>query len=226
MEEFLRTELLIGKENLEKLKRANIAVFGVGGVGGFAVESLVRSGIGNIAVFDGDVVDVTNINRQIIASTTTIGKDKVEVIKERALSINPNINFTANKVFYLPENADDYDLSGFDYIIDAIDTVTAKLEIIKRAKALGVPVISCMGTGGKLNVKALTVTDIKKTHTCPLARVMRRELKALNINDLKVVYSEEERMGERGKDVPSMIFVPGAAGIMLANEVIKDLIKE
>ena len=226
MESFIRTELLIGKDNLEKLKNSSVAVFGVGGVGGFAVEALVRSGVGNITVFDGDVVDKSNLNRQIISTVNNVGEDKVSVIKDRALSINPNLNFTANKVFYLPEKASEYDLSKFDYIIDAIDTVTAKLDIIVRANTLNVPVISCMGTGGKLDSSLLTVADITKTHTCPLARVMRRELKARGIEKLKVVYSPEDRKGVSDGVVPSMIFVPAAAGILLAERVVKDLIGE
>ncbi len=233
MEKFSRVELLIGKENVNKLASARVIVFGVGGVGGYAVEALVRSGIKNIAVVDSDCVSESNINRQIIATGNTVGKKKVEVIKERILSINNSVGVETYDVFYLPENADIIDLSKYDYVIDAVDTVSAKLEIIKRAKALGVPVISCMGTGGKLYPERLKVTDISKTDVCPLARVMRRELRARGINSLKVVYSDEERSfenqmkGENGKTVPpSMIFVPATAGLILAREVIADLIKK
>ncbi len=232
MNEFNRVENLIGKENLDKLSASKVAIFGVGGVGGFAIEALVRSGIGEVAIFDGDVVDITNLNRQIIADNNTIGLDKVEVVKERLLSINKNLKIQVKKIFYLPENADEIDLSGFDYIIDAVDTVSAKLEIISRAKALNIPVISCMGTGGKLEIEQLKVSDISKTQSCPLARVMRRELKKRNIENVKVVYSaegvkaKEQTISENGKAVPSsMIFVPAVAGLYIAREVVFDLIK-
>lgn len=236
MQTFSRVKMLIGSNNLEKLSNASVAVFGVGGVGGFAVEALVRSGVQNIAIFDADTVSKSNINRQIIATENTVGQDKVSVIKERVLSINPNAKVQEYKVFYLPENAQDFDLSKYDYVIDAVDTVTAKLEIIMRAKNANVPVISCMGTGGKLDVSALKVADIEKTEGCPLARVMRRELKKRGIKNVKVVYSteqvcfcEEERenaeKNNAGRSVPpSMIFVPSVAGIMLAKEVVFDLI--
>ncbi len=232
MNEFNRVENLIGKENLDKLSASKVAIFGVGGVGGFAIEALVRSGIGEVAIFDGDVVDITNLNRQIIADNNTIGLDKVEVVKERLLSINKNLKIQVKKIFYLPENADEIDLSGFDYIIDAVDTVSAKLEIISRAKALSIPVISCMGTGGKLEIEQLKVADISKTQGCPLARVMRREFKKRNIENVKVVYSaegvkaKEQTISENGKAVPSsMIFVPAVAGLYIAREVVFDLIK-
>ena len=233
MDAFSRVKLLIGQDNFSTLKNASVAVFGVGGVGGYAVEALARSGIGSITVFDDDTVDITNINRQIIATVDSVGKDKTAVIKDRLLSINPEIKVFAKKVFYLPENADEFDFTKFDYIIDAVDTVSAKLEIISRAKAVNVPVISCMGTGGKLDVSALKVADIEKTKGCPLARVMRRELKNRNIKGVKVVYSEESvvytAQGEQkkadGKTAPpSMIFVPATAGLMLAREVVLDLI--
>ncbi|MBO7150005.1 MAG: tRNA threonylcarbamoyladenosine dehydratase [Clostridia bacterium] len=232
MNEFNRVENLIGKENLDKLSASKVAIFGVGGVGGFAIEALVRSGIGEVAIFDGDIVDITNLNRQIIANHNTVGLDKVEVVKERLLSINKNLKIQVKKVFYLPENADEIDLSGFDYIIDAVDTVSAKLEIISRAKKLNIPVISCMGTGGKLEIEKLKVSDISKTEGCPLARVMRRELKKRNIKNVKVVYSaegvkaKEQTITENGKAVPSsMIFVPAVAGLYIAREVVFDLIK-
>ena len=232
MSAFNRVENLIGKDNLERLSASKVALFGVGGVGGFAIEALVRSGIGEIAVFDGDIVDKTNLNRQIIATENTIGLDKVEVIKERLLSINKDLKIYTKKVFYLPENADEIKLDGYDYIIDAVDTVSAKIEIISRAKSLNIPVISCMGTGGKLEIEKLKVADISKTEGCPLARVMRRELKKRNIENVKVIYSAEDVKnqqqikGENGKSVPSsMIFVPAVAGLYIAREVVLDLIK-
>ncbi len=238
MEKFNRVKLLLGSQNLNKLAHSSVAVFGVGGVGGYAIEALIRSGVGSIAIFDNDVVAPSNINRQIIASTLTVGKDKVEVAKERLLSINPNAKVNAFKTFYLPENADEFPLENYDYIIDAVDTVTAKIELIMRAKKANVPIISCMGTGGKLDITALKVTDIEKSKGCPLARVMRRELKARGIKGVKVVYSEEQpsicqseviaaEKKESGRTAPpSMIFVPAAAGLLLAKEVITHLIKE
>lgn len=237
MEKFNRVKLLLGEQKLLKLKNSSVAVFGVGGVGGYAAEALARSGVGKITVFDNDVVAPSNINRQIIATVNTVGKDKTEVIKERLLSINPNLIVNAVKAFYLPENADKYPVDGYDYIIDAVDTVSAKIELIMRAKAAGVPIISCMGTGGKLDITALKVADIEKTKSCPLARVMRRELKNRGIKGVKVVYSEEPtalcqdelinaEKRENGRTCPpSMIFVPAAAGLILAKEVITDLTK-
>ncbi len=225
--------MLIGEPALKKLNDSHVAVFGVGGVGGFAVEGLVRSGVGEITVFDNDVVSVSNINRQIIATVDSVGKDKVEVIKARALSINPKVKVHAKKVFYLPENADEFDFSDYDYIVDAVDTVTAKLTIIENAVKKGVPVISSMGTGGKLDATKLKVTDISKTEYCPLAKVMRKELKKRGIDTLKVVFSPEvmervttdETKADGKKAPPSMIFVPATAGLLLASEVIKDLTK-
>ena len=231
MSAFNRVENLIGKDNLLRLSASKVALFGVGGVGGFVAEALVRSGIGEIAIFDGDVVDKTNLNRQIIATENTIGLDKVEVVKDRLLSINKDLKIHIKKVFYLPENADEISLSGYDYVIDAVDTVSAKIEIISRAKALNIPVISCMGTGGKLEIEKLKVADISKTEGCPLARVMRRELKKRNIEKVKVVYSsegvknQEQTLTEKGKIIPSsMIFVPAVAGLYIAREVVLDLI--
>ena len=226
METFDRVKLLIGEENYQKLKDSSVAIFGVGGVGGYVAEALARSGVGNIAIFDSDKVAKSNLNRQIIATTATLGRDKVEVLKDRLESINPEIVVMTEKVFYLPENADNYDLSKYDYIVDAVDTVTAKLEIIERAKKSNVKVISCMGTGGKLNPLSLKVADIKSTNTCPLARVMRRELKARGIENVLVVYSTEEPKGDRktAKSPPSMIFVPATAGLVIAKEVVEYLI--
>lgn len=222
-ERFIRTERLLGKSAMDKLKNARVAVFGVGGVGGYVVEALVRSGIGEIDVFDNDTVAKSNLNRQIIALERTIGMAKVDVIKERALEINPQIKVNTHKVFYMPDNANEYDLSVYTYIVDAIDTVTAKIELIKRAKALGVPIISSMGTGNKIEASMLEIADIKKTQMCPLARTMRRELKSRGITELKVVYSKEQPIipcdGDRTP--ASTTFVPGTAGLIIAGEVVK-----
>lgn len=238
MEQFVRTKMLLGMETMEKLKNAHVAVFGVGGVGGYVVEALARSGVGKFDLIDNDVVSESNINRQIIATYSTIGRYKVDIMKERILDINPNAEVEVYKCFYLPENADEFDVAKYTYIVDAIDTVTAKLELIVRAKKAGVPIISSMGTGNKLDPSKLQITDIYKTKVCPLARVMRTELKKRNIGELKVVYSEEqpikvikednkqinpENTG-RIKDVPgSVAFVPPAAGLLIARAVIMDI---
>lgn len=224
-EKFIRTRRLLGDTAMDKLKNARVAVFGVGGVGGYVVEALVRSGIGEIDMFDNDTVAESNINRQIIATTETIGRLKVDVAKERALLINPDIKVNSHNCFYMPDNADNYNLAEYSYIVDAIDTVTAKIELIKRAKALDVPIISSMGTGNKLDASMLEVTDIKKTEMCPLARTMRRELKNRGITSLKVVYSKEKPIvPDDGERTPaSVAFVPAAAGLMIAGEVVKDL---
>lgn len=231
-EEFTRTAYVLGEDAIEKLSGASVAVFGVGGVGGYVCESLARSGIGNIDIFDKDVVSPSNINRQIIALHSTVGLPKVEVMKERILDINPDCSVKTHEVFYLPENADEYDLSKYDYIVDAVDTVSAKLELISRAKALGVKVISAMGAGNKTDPTLFKVADIQKTEGCPLARVMRRELKKRGIGKLKVVYSPEEPIkspyfdSESGKNLPgSLSFVPSVMGLIISGEVIKDLIK-
>ena len=229
---FLRCRMLLGDEAMEKLKKARVAVFGVGGVGGYVAEALIRSGIGSIDVFDRDTVSSTNLNRQIIALKSTIGRAKVDVIKERALEINPNIKINTHNTFYMPDNADDYDLSEYTYIIDAVDTVTAKLELAVRAERAGVMIISSMGTAGKMDITKLEVDDIYKTKMCPLARVMRKELKERGIKSLKVVYSTEEAKSEMmdynpetKKSVPgSLMFVPAAAGLIIAGEVVKDII--
>ena len=238
MQSFDRVKLLIGQEKLEILKSSSVAVFGIGGVGGYVVEALARSGVGKIALFDNDKVAKSNLNRQIIATTFSLEKDKVEVTKERLLSINPNIEIECHKVFYLPENADEFDLTKYDYIVDAVDTVSAKIELIERAYKLGVKVISCMGTGGKTDPTRLKVADIEKTSGCPLARVMRRELKQRNIKGIKVVFSDEPNYLDQtqsefaekkatGRTVPpSMIFVPAAAGLLLAREVVFSLIND
>lgn len=236
MEMFSRTEMLIGDEGLDILKNSHVAVFGVGGVGGYVVEALVRSGVGKIDVFDNDTVSVSNINRQIIATTATVGKLKVDAIKERALLINPQVRINAHNCFYMPSNSSQFDFSVYDYIVDAIDTVTGKIEIILKAQEAGKPVISSMGTGNKLEASMLEVSDIYKTSVCPLARVMRQEMKKRGVKKLKVVYSKEQPLqplkkanytdSEIRKAVPgSVSFVPAAAGLIIAGEVIKDLIK-
>lgn len=238
MEQFVRTEMLLGQESLEKLKNAHVAVFGVGGVGGYVAEALARSGVGKFDLIDNDTVALSNINRQIIALHSTIGQYKVDVMKERILDINPEAEVTVHKCFFLPENAGEFDFSKYTYIIDAIDTVTAKLELIVRADGAGVPIISSMGTGNKLDPVRLEVSDIYKTEVCPLARVMRTELKKRGIKKLKVVYSKEQPV-KRGKnedrqitsensgrikDVPgSIAFVPSVAGLIIAGQVILDI---
>lgn len=230
---FSREELLIGKEAIEILKNSRVAVFGVGGVGGFVVEVLARCGVGTIDVIDNDVVDPSNINRQIIATADTIGQEKVNVVEQRIKSINPNAVVNKHRCFFLPETAKDFDFTRFDYVVDAIDTVSGKIEIILKAKKAGVPVISCMGAGNKLDPTAFVVTDIYKTSVCPLARVMRQKLKKLGVQDLKVVYSTEKAMKPNyPPDMPpqrkaapgSVAFVPSVAGIIAGGEVIKDLI--
>lgn len=228
---FLRNTLLIGDEAAKELKNKRVALFGVGGVGGFAAEALCRAGVGHITVFDNDVIDETNLNRQIISTINNVGKDKTQVIKERLLAINPDMDVTTEKIFYLPQNADNYDLSVYDYIIDAVDTVSAKIEIICRAKAKNIPVVTCMGTGGKTDITALKIDDIEKTTVCPLAKVMRRELKKRGVSGVKAVYSTEtyvkpETTGENAGVIPSMIFVPAAAGLMLAREAVFAMINK
>ncbi len=229
-EEFSRTEYLLGEGAVERLASACVAIFGVGGVGGFACEALVRAGVGSIDIFDKDTVSLSNINRQIIALHSTVGRSKVDVMRERMLDINPDCKVGAYEVFYLPENADEYDLSKYDYIIDAVDTVAAKLEIICRASLFSVPVISAMGAGNKTDPARFEVADIYDTSVCPLARVMRRELRARGIKKLKVVYSTEEpkKSGaldeEMGKQIPgSLSYVPSVMGLIIAGEVIKDI---
>ncbi len=227
-DKFSRTEMLLGKENIDKLETAHVAVFGLGGVGGHVCEALARCGIGEFTLFDNDTVAESNLNRQIIATVDTIGMAKCEAMKNRILSINPNAKVNANQVFYLPENADDFPLGSYDYVVDAIDTVSAKIELAVRAEKVGIPIISSMGTGNKLDPTQFKITDIYKTSVCPLARVMRRELKLRNVKSLKVVYSEEmpikPNISEEGKRTPgSTSFVPSVAGLIIASEVIKDL---
>ena len=224
-EQFSREELLIGKKAVEKLHNSKVAVFGIGGVGSFVVEGLARSGIGNFILIDNDDVDITNINRQLIASYDTIGKPKVNIAKERILSINPKANIEIKKEFFMPESEDFFD-DCIDYIVDAVDTVTAKIEIIVRANKHNIPVISSMGTGNKLTPTLFEVADIYKTSVCPLAKVMRKELKQRNIPNLKVVYSKEEPKKNLEAKVPGSIsFVPSVAGLIIAGEVVKDIIK-
>ena len=221
-EQFSRTAQLLGNENVEKLFDKHVIVFGVGGVGGYVVEALVRSGVGNISIVDNDVVNESNINRQIIAFHSTIGMQKVEVLKNRILDINPECQVFVHNQFFLPENSNDFDFSIYDYVVDAVDTVTAKIEIIKKSKESNVPVISSMGTGNKLNPVGFKVSDISKTKVCPLARVMRNELKKRGISKVKCVYSEENPVIQT-QTPASVAFVPPVAGLLIASEVVKDL---
>lgn len=227
---FDRTEVLLGKDALAKLSSSNVAVFGVGGVGSYTVEALVRGGIGNLYLFDGDVVSQTNINRQLVATTKTVGLAKVDVAAEHAVEVNPEVKVHAEQLFFDKETADSIDFSQFNYVVDAIDTVTSKLLLIEKAKETGVPVISCMGAGNKLDPTRFEITDISKTSVCPLAKIMRYELKKRGISKVKVLYSKEEPIkhgqSENGKPLPgSVSFVPSVAGLIIAGEVIKDLIK-
>lgn len=219
---FSRTENLIGSEALEILKNSRVAVFGIGGVGGYTVEALARSGVGHIDIVDKDTVDITNINRQIIALNSTLGRDKVDVAEERIRDINPKCVVTKHKVFFLPETKGSFDFTQYDYIVDAIDTVTGKLCLIEEAKRLEIPIISSMGAGNKLDATAFRVADIYETSVDPLSKVMRRELKKRSIKDLKVVYSKEEPL-YKGRVPASIAFVPSVVGLILAGEVINDL---
>ena len=229
--QFQRTELILGSESIEKLNKSKVCIFGIGGVGGYVCEALARAGIGSFVLIDNDTVNIANINRQIIATHKTVGQYKVDVMKERILDINPNAIVEVHKCFYLPENEADFDFSKYDYVVDAVDTVTAKISIIINAKKNNVPVISSMGTGNKLNPTMLEVADINKTSVDPLARVMRIELKKRNITKLKVVYSKEiplkptvEQFSEANKPTPgSTSFVPSTAGLLIASEIIKDI---
>ena len=233
-EQFFRTEMLLGRDALQRLLSARVAVFGIGGVGGYTVEALARSGIGQLDLIDSDCVSVSNINRQILATHSTVGLPKVEAARRRILDINPGFIVRTHAVFYTPETADRFDFTQYDYIVDAIDTVTGKLALVERAKAAGTPIICCMGTGNKLDASAFEVADISKTTMCPLARIMRKELGKRGIKHLKVVYSREEALTPKGweeeaaalgkRQIPgSVAFVPGAAGLILAGEVIKDI---
>jgi tRNA A37 threonylcarbamoyladenosine dehydratase len=250
MDQFSRTELLIGDQGIRRLKASSVIVFGIGGVGSYTAEALARCGVGRLGLVDDDVVCVTNINRQLIASISTIGREKVEVMRERILDINPNASVELFKIFYSSETADLIDLAFFDYVVDAIDTVTAKLLLIERSRALGLPIISSMGAGNKLDPCGFKVRDIEKTAYCPLAKTMRKELRKRGITDVKVVYSEEEvippieteqtscKFGcvcppgatrncmERRQVPGSIAFVPSAAGLVIAGEVVKDLLMQ
>ena len=247
LNQFSRTELLLGKESMERLANARVAVFGVGGVGGYTVEALVRSGVGTIDLIDDDKVCLTNLNRQVIATRKTVGQYKADVMKKRILEINPNAVVHVHKCFFLPENSDEFDFSQYSYVVDAVDTVTAKIALVLKAQEAGVPVISSMGAGNKLNPADFEVADIYKTSVCPLAKVMRRELKKRGVKHLKVVYSKEKpitpiedmtiscrsncicppgaahKCTERRAIPGSIAFVPSVVGLIIAGEVIKDL---
>lgn len=247
LNQFSRTELLFGKEAMDKLANSRVAVFGIGGVGGYVCEALVRSGVGAFDLIDDDKVCLTNLNRQILATRRTVGKYKADVMKERMLDINPNADIRVRKCFFLPENAEEFPFEEYDYVVDAVDTVTAKIELVLKAQAADVPIISSMGAGNKLDASQFRVADIYKTKVCPLAKVMRRELKKRGVKKLKVVYSEEqpirpledmasscrahcicppdaERKCTERRDIPgSTAFVPATAGLIIAGEVVKDL---
>lgn len=231
LNQFSRTELLIGKDGVKKLAASHVAVFGIGGVGGYAAEALVRSGVGTITLVDSDTVELTNLNRQIIATYKTLGMAKVDAAEERFLSINPNLKVIKKKIFFLPETEDEFDFPSCDYILDAVDTVKAKIRIVEKAQECGVPVISAMGAGNKLDASLFEVADIYETSYCPLAKVMRRELKKRGIKKLKCVYSKEqpltplesEEETSKRQTPGSTAFVPAAAGLIMAGEVVKDL---
>ena len=236
LDQFSRTELLLGREAMERLARARVAVFGLGGVGGYAAEALVRGGVGALDLIDSDRLSLTNLNRQILATHRTLGRYKADAARERALEINPEARVEARTVFYGPDTAGLFDFAQYDYVVDTIDTVTGKLALIERARAAGAPIISCMGAGNKLDPSAFRVADIYETSVCPLARVMRKELKRRGVRRLKVVYSQEPPRnpegalyqesleGEIRRQLPgSVSFVPAAAGLVLAGEVIRDL---
>lgn len=232
--QFSRNELLLGNAATEKLQNSRVAIFGVGGVGGYIVEALARAGVGTLDLTDNDVVSLTNINRQIIALHSTIGKSKVEVAAKRAKDINPNIKLNINKCFYLSENKEQFDFSQYDYVADAIDTVAGKIALVEQAKAAGVPIICAMGAGNKLDAAAFEISDISKTQVCPLAKVMRRELHKRGINHLKVVYSKEKPLTPLPSDEEttkrqtpgSVSFVPPVMGLLMAGEIIKDLLQK
>ena len=222
-----RTKLVLGDAAIEKLKASHVALFGLGGVGGYCLEALVRAGVGELDLYDGDVFDSSNLNRQLLSTTNVLGMEKTEVAKERALSIRPDLKISTHQMFYLPEKADEIDFTVYDYVIDAIDTVTAKLSLIEQAKNANVPVISCMGAGNKKDPTAFHVSDIAQTSVCPLAKVMRKELKVRGIENVKVVFSTEPASRPEGQSekIGSLVTTVAAAGILLANEVIMDLIR-
>lgn len=230
--QFSRTEILLGEESMDKLNKARVAIFGIGGVGGYVCEALVRSGIRSFDLIDDDKVCLTNLNRQIIATHKTIGQYKVDVMKERMLDINPEADVRVYRSFFLPENADQFPFSEYDYVIDAVDTITAKIELVMKCQEMNIPIISSMGAGNKLEGSAFRVADIYKTKMCPLAKVMRRELKQRGVKQLKVVYSEEQPISpemeseeetKRRSTPGSLAFVPSVAGLIMAGEVVKDL---
>lgn len=224
--QFSRTELLIGKENVQKLNKAKVAIFGLGGVGSFVAEGLVRAGVQNFLLVDNDKISISNLNRQIIATTNTIGKYKVDIMKQRMLDINPDANVITSKEFFMPNSSHDMIDSSLDYIVDAVDTVAAKIELIMTAKKIGIPIICAMGTGNKLDPTKFEVCDIYETEICPLAKVMRKELKKRGIEKLKVLYSKEEPTVNKNNiknNIGSISFVPSVAGLIIAGEIIKDL---
>jgi tRNA A37 threonylcarbamoyladenosine dehydratase len=226
--QFNRTSLVIGTEGVDILKRSHVCVFGIGGVGGHCIEALARAGIGKLTIVDKDVVDITNINRQIIALHSTVGQKKTDVMKVRLLDINKDLEITSICDTYTIQNSNDYDMSKFDYVVDAIDMISSKIELIKRCNEFKVPIISCMGTGNKLNPTMLEISDINKTSVCPLARVVRRQLKELGIKKQKVLYSKETPRYSNNEDksvIGSVSFVPSVAGLIIASEVVKDLLK-
>lgn len=225
--EFSRTETLIGKDALDKLKTNRIAIFGIGGVGGYVVEALARSGVGELDLIDNDTVSITNINRQIIALQSTIGKDKVEVARQRVLDINPKCKVNIYKTFFTPDTSNEFDFSKFDYVVDAIDSVTGKIELVMKCNENNIPIISAMGAGNKLHPEQFEISDIYKTSVCPLAKVMRQELKKRKIKKLKVVYSKELPIKQEGQRIPASIsFTPSAVGLIMAGEVVRDLINQ
>ena len=225
--EFVRTELLIGTDSLQKLQKSRVAVFGVGGVGGYVVEALARSGIGELDLIDNDVVSTSNINRQIIALQSTVGKDKVEVARQRILDINPKCRVNIYKKFFSPETSFEFDFSKYDYVVDAIDSVTGKIELVMKSNEVNVPIISSMGAGNKLYPEMFEISDIYKTSVCPLAKVMRQELKKRGVKKLKVVYSKEIPIKKDGQRLPASIaFTPSVVGLIIAGEVVRNLIQQ
>ena len=225
MNPFLRTELLLGSDAMDTLRKCRVAVFGVGGVGGYVVEALARCGVGAIDIVDNDIVDITNLNRQVVALRSNVGQEKVDVCRRRILEINPNCRVTTHSMFYLPENADSIDLADYDYVVDCIDTVSAKLELARRCHELGTPLLASLGTARKIDPSRLRISDITKTHTDPLAKVMRKKLREMGVAHLKCVWSDElpAPMQQKDSPLPSCIFVPAAAGLLAANHVILSL---
>lgn len=225
MNPFLRTELLLGSDAMDTLRKCRVAVFGVGGVGGYVVEALARCGVGAIDIVDNDIVDITNLNRQVVALRSNVGQEKVDVCRRRILEINPDCRVTTHSMFYLPENADSIDLADYDYVVDCIDTLSAKLELARRCHELGTPLLASLGTARKIDPSRLRISDITKTHTDPLAKVMRKKLREMGVAHLKCVWSDElpAPMQQKDSPLPSCIFVPAAAGLLAANHVILSL---